>query len=63
MAQKYIKIMQGGYGRPVKTGYKVLSKFTMTSSEEFNRKVFEMLDTVKQNGETIQVSISQVNCC
>jgi hypothetical protein len=48
MAQKYIKIMQGGSTLPVKTGSKVLSKFTKTSSEEFNRKVFAMLDAVKQ---------------
>jgi hypothetical protein len=33
MAQKYITIMQGGYALPVKTGSKVFSKFTKTSSE------------------------------
>jgi hypothetical protein len=33
---------------PVKTGSKVLLKFTKTSSEEFNRKVFALLDAVKQ---------------
>jgi hypothetical protein len=48
MAQEYIKIMQGEYALPVKTRSKVLSKFTKTSSEEFSRKVFAMLDTVKQ---------------
>jgi hypothetical protein len=40
--------MQGGYALPVKTGSKVLSKFTKISYEEFNRNVFAMLDAVKQ---------------
>jgi hypothetical protein len=56
MAQKYIKIMQGGYALPVKTGSKLLSKFTKTSSEEFNRKVFALLDAVKQMEKKYKLS-------
>jgi hypothetical protein len=38
IAQKYVKSMQGGYALPVKTGSKILYKFTKTSCEEFNQK-------------------------
>jgi hypothetical protein len=33
IAQKYVKIMQGGYALPVKTGSEILYKFTKTSCE------------------------------
>jgi hypothetical protein len=47
IAQKYIKIMQGGYALPVNTGSKILYKFTKTSCEEFNQKIFTKLDETK----------------
>jgi hypothetical protein len=37
-------------------GYKVFSKFTKTSSEEFNCKVFVMLDTMKQMEKQYKLS-------
>ena len=39
--------MQGGYALPLNTGSKLLNKVTKTSCEEFNRKIFTMLDSVK----------------
>jgi hypothetical protein len=42
-----IKIMQGGYALPVNTGSQLLVKVSKTSSEEFNRKIFALLDLVK----------------
>jgi hypothetical protein len=47
IAQKYIKSMQGGCALPVKTGSKILYKFTKTSCEKFNRKIFTKLDETK----------------
>ncbi len=44
---RLIKIMQGGYALPVNTGSRLLQKLTRTSCEEFNRKVFNLLDYVK----------------
>jgi hypothetical protein len=42
-----IKVMQGGNTLPVNTGLQLLQKVTRTSCEEFNRKVFNLLDYVK----------------
>jgi hypothetical protein len=47
-ALRLLKIMQGGYALPVHTGSRLLMKVTKTSSEEFNRKVFALLDPVKE---------------
>ena len=46
-ALRLIKIMAGGYALPVHTGSRLLMKVTKTSSEEFNRKFFALLDVVK----------------
>jgi hypothetical protein len=46
-ALRLIKIMQGGYALPVSTGSRFLKKVSKTSSEEFNRKIFNLLDHVK----------------
>ena len=46
-ALRLIKIMQGGYALPVNTGSRLLQKVTSTSCEEFNRKIFNLLDVVK----------------
>ena len=46
-ALRLIKIMQGEYALPVNTGSRLLQKVTRTSCEEFNRKVFNLLDFVK----------------
>ena len=46
-ALRLIKIMAGGYALPVHTGSCLLMKVTKTSSEEFNRKIFTLLDSVK----------------
>ncbi|KAI2512823.1 hypothetical protein MHU86_1612 [Fragilaria crotonensis] len=46
-ALRLIKVMQGGYALPVNTGSRLLQKVTRTSCEEFNRKVFNLLDYVK----------------
>ena len=43
-----IRIMNGGYALPVNTGSQLLQKVARTSCEEFNRKVYNLLDTVKQ---------------
>ena len=47
-AQRLIKIMLGDYALPVNTGSRLLNKVTKTSSEYFNRKMFTLLDTVKE---------------
>jgi hypothetical protein len=39
--------MQGGYALPVSTGSRLLKKISATSSEEFNRKIYNLLDHVK----------------
>jgi hypothetical protein len=46
-ALRLIKIMQGGYALPVSTGSRLLKKISATSSEEFNRKIYNLLDHVK----------------
>jgi hypothetical protein len=46
-ALRIIKIMQGGYALPINIGSRLLVKVSKTSSEEFNRKIFALLDTVK----------------
>ena len=45
---RLIRIMKGGYALPVNTGSRLLQKVSCTSCEEFNRKVFDLLDRVKQ---------------
>ena len=45
---RLIRIMKGGYALPVNTGSRLLQKVSRTSCEEFNRKVFNLLDKVKQ---------------
>ena len=40
--------MQGNYALPLNTGSKLFGKLTKTSSEYFNRKMFAVLDEVKQ---------------
>ena len=47
-ALRLIKIMQSAYALEVKTGSMLLTKFTKTSSEFFNRKVYAYLDRVRQ---------------
>ena len=47
-ALRLIRIMKGGYALPVNTGSRLLQKVSHTSCEEFNRKVYNLLDTVKQ---------------
>jgi hypothetical protein len=44
---RLVKIMAGGYALPVNTGSRILVKVSKTSSEEFNRKIFALLDQVK----------------
>jgi len=39
--------MQGGYALPVNTGSCLLAKVSKKSCEEFNRKIFALLDLVK----------------
>jgi hypothetical protein len=46
-AQRLIKKMGGGYVIPIHTGSRLLIKVSTTSSEEFNRKIFAILDSVK----------------
>ena len=46
-AQRLIKKMGGGYVIPIHTGSRLLIKVSKTSSEEFNRKIFSILDSVK----------------
>ena len=45
---RLIRIMKGGYALPVNTGSRLLQKVARTSCEEFNRKVYNLLDSVKQ---------------
>jgi hypothetical protein len=45
---RLIRIMKGGYALSVNTGSRLLQKVSNTSCEEFNRKVFNLLDKVKQ---------------
>jgi hypothetical protein len=47
-ALRLIKIVQSAYALEVKTGLMLLTKFTKTSSEFFNRKVYAYLDRVCQ---------------
>jgi hypothetical protein len=47
-ALRLICIMKGGYALPVNTGSRLLQKVARTSCEEFNCKVYNLLDTVKQ---------------
>jgi hypothetical protein len=46
-ALKLVKIMKTGPSIPNNTGSRLLQKVTKTSCEEFNRKVFTLLDDVK----------------
>lgn len=46
-ALRLVKIMQGGYALPVNTSSRLLIKVSKTSCEEFNRKIFNLLDKVK----------------
>ena len=46
-ALKLVKIMKTGPSIPNNTGSRLLQKVTKTSCEEFNRKVFNLLDLVK----------------
>ena len=43
-ALKYIKIMNGAYSLPLRTGSKLFKKVSKTSSEYFNRTIFTHLD-------------------
>jgi hypothetical protein len=56
MAHKFVKILQSGYAPPNKTGSKLLKKLTITSCEEFNRKVFTHLDRVKAMEKRYQLA-------
>jgi hypothetical protein len=47
-AQKQFKIVQSGYAPPVRSGSKLLLKFSTTECEQFNRQVYAMLDLVKK---------------
>ena len=47
-ALRLIRIMKGGYALPVNTGSRLLQKVACTSCEEFNCKVYNLLDSVKQ---------------
>jgi hypothetical protein len=47
-AQKQFKIVQSGYAPPVRSGSKLLLKFSSTECEQFNRQVYAMLDLVKK---------------
>jgi hypothetical protein len=46
-SQTQIKVMQSGYAPPIRVGSKLLMKCTKTECEYFNRKVFDLLDKVK----------------
>ena len=46
-ALRLIKIMKTAFMIPNNTGSRLLQKLTKTSSEEFNRKIFHLLDQVK----------------
>lgn len=45
---RLIRIMKGGYALPVNTGSRLLRKVARTSCEEFNRTIYNLLDTVKK---------------
>jgi hypothetical protein len=45
--QKQVKIVQTGYALSIRTGSKYLSKLTSTSCERMNRRLYTMLDDVK----------------
>jgi hypothetical protein len=45
---RLIRIMKGGYALPVNTGSRRLQKVARTSCKEFNRKIYNLLDSVKQ---------------
>jgi hypothetical protein len=47
-ARKQFKIVQSGYAPPVRSGSKLLLKFCAIECEQFNRKVYAMLDLVKK---------------
>jgi hypothetical protein len=47
-AHKQFKIVQSGYAPPVRSGSKLLLKFSTTECEQFNRQVYAMLDLVKK---------------
>jgi len=47
-AQRLFKIMKYGYALPTKTGSHILGKFTKTSSEFSNCRVFELLAMTKK---------------
>jgi hypothetical protein len=47
-AQKQFKIVQSGYAPPVRSGWKLLLKFSSTECEHFSRQVYAMLDLVKK---------------
>jgi hypothetical protein len=47
-AQKQFNFFQSGYAPPVRSGSKLLLKFSSTECEKFNRKVYSMLDLVKK---------------
>ena len=46
-ALRLIKIMHSAYNIPLHTGSRLLVKVSKRSSEEFNRKIFALMDTVK----------------
>jgi hypothetical protein len=46
-AQKQFKKIQSGYAPPVRSGSKLLLKFSTTECEQFNRQACAMLDLVK----------------
>ena len=46
-AQRYIKIMQSGYTLPLNTGTDIIRKVLKTQSEEFNWKMYTLLDDTK----------------
>jgi hypothetical protein len=47
-AQKQFKIVQSWYAPPVRSGSKLLLKFSGTEYEQFNRKVYAILDLGKK---------------
>lgn len=55
-AQRLIKILQGDYVLPRQLGSAILEKFSKTSSEYFNRKVFSLLDQAKIMGRKYKLT-------
>jgi hypothetical protein len=55
-AKKHVKVLQSGYTPHYRTGSKLLSKFTKSSCEEFNRKTFANLDLIKKMERTYKLS-------